>query len=523
MKTFRAAVLVAPLLWLTAFASAAQDVTLTSRDGSVEISGMLLSYDGEFYRIRSDFGDLTLDGSGVLCEGPGCPDLTAYVADVMFSGAPSMAEVLMPALIEAFAVRNGFLLERFDGIATDGPQGFRYELSERGSGRLAARFRFRLTDSAEGFADLLTEEADIVLSLREATPAEAERAREAGVGDLNLARHARIVGLDGLVPLAAVSNRIDRIAMDDLMLAFAGEITSWAHFGGPDEPITLHLPTAAMGAGRAFVEGLMTSEGLEPGGDVQRHATAAALAAAVAGDPFALGLGLLSEVGNARPLALVGPCGAQAVAMPRSLKTEDYPLTAPMFLYTPARRLPKTARDFLAFVTTPAAQPVVRRAGFVDQFPEGVEFDQQGLRLATAILAAGDEVTLPQLQRMVDRLMSKRRLTVTFRFEGGSSALDAQSRSNVALLAEALERGVFDDRRLVFVGFSDGRGPAATNLRLARARASAVRDAVALAAATADSGRVTLEIDAFGEAMPMACDEVAWGRKINRRVEVWLQ
>ncbi len=85
----------------------AQDVTLTSPDGAVEISGTLLGFDGEYYRVDTKFGELTVDGSGVRCDGPGCPNLAAYVAEVAFSGSSVMAEVLVPALIEGFALRNG--------------------------------------------------------------------------------------------------------------------------------------------------------------------------------------------------------------------------------------------------------------------------------------------------------------------------------------------------------------------------------------------------------------------------------
>ena len=45
--------------------AAAQDVTLTSRDGGVEISGDLLGFDGEFYRLETIYGELTVDGSRV--------------------------------------------------------------------------------------------------------------------------------------------------------------------------------------------------------------------------------------------------------------------------------------------------------------------------------------------------------------------------------------------------------------------------------------------------------------------------
>lgn len=518
MTSFRAAILAAPFVFAGA-AATAQDVTLMSRDGSVAISGTLLSYDGEYYRVDSDFGVLTLDGSGVICDGPGCPDLTAFVADVTFSGAQSMGTVLMPALVEAFAIRNGFALERVE----DGAGRFTYVFTDRSTGARAARFHFRLSDPDEGFADLLAEDADVVLSTREVTTQEISLVSDAGMGDLSTARHARIVGVDALVPLVPVSNRISGIAMADLGRVFAGEITSWAAFGGPDEPITLHLPDTAQGADGRLAAVALEPQGLALAEGIVRHDSASELAEAVAADPFAIGLGLFSERGNAETLPLTGPCGARSVASPRSLKTEDYPLTAPLFIYTPARRLPRIGREFLAYLTSPAAQPVVRRAGFIDQFPESVPIEVQGLRLATAITSAGEETSLADLQRMVDRLAGLDRLTVTFRFENGSSEMDAQSRSNVELLAEALERGVFDDRRLLFAGFSDGQGPAGTNRDLALERAQAVRSAVAAAARTLDTVRVQMDAEAFGEAMPMACDDTAWGRRINRRVEVWVE
>ena len=54
-------------------------------------------------------------------------------------------------------------------------------------------------------------------------------------------------------------------------------------------------------------------------------------------------------------------------------------------------------------------------------------------------------------------------------------------------------------------------------------RKNLVGGAVSAAAVTANLERVDLGVDAFGEAMPMACDDTSWGRQANRRVEVWVR
>ena len=76
---------------------------------------------------------------------------------------------------------------------------------------------------------------------------------------------------------------------------------------------------------------------------------------------------------------------------------------------------------------------------------------------------------------------------------------------------------------MLFVGFSDGNGAARANRNIALRRSEAVLRAVSAAAVTANLERVDLGVDAFGEALPMACDDSAWGRQANRRVEVWVR
>jgi len=519
MTLLRCAAAFAALFLFVGTAAVAQDVTLTSRDGKVALAGTLLGFDGEFYRVQTDYGELTVDGSGVSCAGPGCPNLVDFVAEVQFSGAAAMGAVLMPSLVDAYARRNGYSVIREELDTT----GFDLLLSDKDSGKLAARFGFRASNTDEGFADLLADEADVVMALREIRKTERSNARDAGMGDLTGINRSRVLALDAIVPVVAPSNPVKSISPLMLAQVFADQITNWQDLGGPDAPIDLHMPTAAAGLSQAIVDQVMVPAKLELAQDIIRHDLPFDLAQAVAADTFALGLTSYADRQNTQVLTLTGTCGFSLDAGRRTIKTEDYPLTAPMFLYFPARRLPLIAREFLAFTRGPAAQNVIRRAGFVDQAPEEIAIDAQGNRFANAITEAGPETSLEELQRMTATLTPMARLTTSFRFEAGSIRLDAQSRSNVQQLARALEQGQYDARKMLFVGFSDGDGAAKANRDIALRRSEAVLRAVSAAAIAANLDRVDLGVDAFGEALPMACDDTSWGRQANRRVEVWVR
>ncbi|MGP6089018.1 phosphate ABC transporter substrate-binding/OmpA family protein [Antarctobacter jejuensis] len=517
MAILRAAIFAALFFVGQAGILSAQDVTLKSRDGSISISGTLLGFDGELYRLQTRFGEMTVDGTGVSCRGIGCPSLTDYVAEVSFAGSSAVSG-LMPALVEGFARRSGLQADRSE---TDNGA-FSYDLRDGETGKLLGRFSFDVSNTDRGFAALLDDRTDVVLALREIRPAEAEAARAAGLGDLTLANRSRVVALDALVPIVSGDNPVDRLSIAQLVDVLTGQISNWQALGGPNAPITVHLRDAGSGIMQGLEDRLLRPARRKLMQTAERHDANADLVRAVANDPFGLGLASYSETGATKTLVLSGSCGFQLRAARRSIKTKDYPLTAPMFLYTPARRLPKLAREFVSYALSPAAQIVIRRAGFVDQAAEEVARDLQGDRLANAILVS-EESGLAALQEMVRALSALRRLTVTFRFETGSSKLDAQSRSNVLQLARALETGVYDGRELVFVGFSDGVGPAGANLDIARRRAEAVQAAVLDAAETLDRSQINVRVEAFGEAMPMACDDSAWGRQVNRRVEVWVR
>jgi phosphate transport system substrate-binding protein len=497
----------------------AQDVALTSRDGSVSVSGNFLGFDGEFYRVDTDYGVLTLDGSGVNCDGPGCPDLNSFYPIVRFSGDGAVSASLLPALVSAFAERYGYSAK-----VTLKPKEYTVVLTDTVARIPAAQFDLAHTSSEEGFADLVTENTDIVVSSREANAFEKELAKAADLGDLSDPVRARVLGLDAVVPIVSLSNPLSTISLASLESILDGTIQNWSEIGGQDAPVSLFLDEAIVENGSPLLKLLpeLTVDGLAA--SVTILPTTQAAVEAAEGDPYGIAFGRLSTIGKAKVLGLTGACGFRTDVVSADVKTEDYPLTQPLFLYTPARRLPKIARDFLEYVLSPAAQVVVARSPFVDQGIEELTFRDHGRRFANAIRHAGDEITLEDLQAIADDLYGARRLSLGFRFQGGTAQLDAQSRSNVQLLAQLVEAGVYDGKQLVFAGFSDGQGSATANERLSARRAAAVRNSVLAALGdTADLELFQTSVRGFGEAMPLACDDVAWGRSLNRRVEIWVR
>lgn len=519
MRHLRAALWAALFLFSAIAPAWSEDVVLRSRDGAIELSGTLLGFDGQYYRVETRYGELTVDGSGVLCEGPGCPSLTDFVAEISISGSSTIGRVLMPALVEGFALQNGLRAERL----TEDETHFTYVLHAAETDAIVGRFQFRVSSTDEGFADLLADEADLVMALREIRPGELKLAQEAGLGTLDDVNRSRIMALDAMTVIVSPVNPVSAMSVSDLARVLSGDIDNWRVFGGPDAPISIHMRDAQSGISQAVEDRVLQRASVALRDDVVRHDTNAGLAQAVAADQLALGVASYSEVGNSKPLALTGTCGFSLRANRLTIKTEDYPLTAPMFLYVPARRLPKLARDFLGYMRTGPAQIITRRAGFVDQAPEEITLNAQGDRLANAVRVATGESGLQDLKRLIDTLSPLRRLSTSFRFEPGQTRLDAQSRSNIQQLAQAMEAGVYDGRQLVFVGFSDGEGPADSNLRIARDRAQAVKRAVEAVVEPSNLAQVMMSTDAFGEAMPMACDDTSWGRQVNRRVEVWVR
>ncbi len=470
----------------------AQDVTLVAREGGIVLTGTLQGYDGEFYRIDTVYGPLTVDGQGVICEGPACPDLIAPKATMRIVGSPDAAG-LVPVLFQAFAQARGLIYEAGDG---DG-------------------FQARLLDPE-------TRQELAAISFTPMVPDLATTAVQTGAADLKLAFRdepdlgSHAVAMDALVVLVAPDNPTPELSTVELAQVLGGDVDNWAQIGGPDMPIVLHALAEGADLQRALGERLGAQEKA-----MILHPDLAALAGAVAKDPWAIAVSGRSAIAPARRMPLTDSCGFPLLPTALAIKAEDYPLALPILMLTPKRRLPLLTREFLDFLRTPAAQAAVSAAGFVDRSASRQPMTADGLRLLNAIQGAGKDVTLDDLKRLAGIMDGADRVSLTFRFEDGSSTLDAPSQDNLVDLAQLIAAGQFRNQKLVLAGFSDGSGAAEANLALSVERAEKV--AQELAAVAPDLALADLPVvEGFGEALPMSCDETAIGRQLNRRVELWV-
>ncbi|MGR3540249.1 MAG: substrate-binding domain-containing protein [Hasllibacter sp.] len=500
-------------LFTAAQACAEERVVLLGPTG-LRVEGEIVGRDGRFLRVATATGVVTADGELFECRGAACPDAPGAVPEVRMAVEAALAGVVVPALIEAFASSRDLAVDRL----ADAEDGVAYILSDARD--VVTVFRVGSGTNADGLAALAADEAQLVLTTRTATPRERGRAEDAGSGDPAAPARGRVIGLAGLVPIVDPASGIGELSLSQLAALFAGEVTDWSEVGGRPGAVRLHLPMRDSGAEPAFIRMVMAASGLALSERITRHPTEDALVAAVASDPGAIGIATAG-----RPLPVEVPdirtaCGPRLRATREAIRSGDWPLTVPVVAYLSARPVDDLVRDFLRFALSSRGQLVVRRAGLVDLAPTRMPIASQGERFAGAVLALDGAEGLARLQAMVRRLRPLARLGTTFRFAPGGVDLDPASREAAIRLAVEIAEGRIEGP-LVLVGFSDGAGTAMSNERLARRRAE--RAAAAIRAAIPEGlPAPVIEVESFGETMPVACDDTPWGRRLNRRVEVWV-
>jgi phosphate transport system substrate-binding protein len=223
---------------------------------------------------------------------------------------------------------------------------------------------------------------------------------------------------------------------------------------------------------------------------------------------------------KAVPIAL--KCGIAVGPDTFLVKADEYPLSRRLYLYShPSRALSPETAAFLTFAQTAEGQGVVARSGAVDLLPAQSDPDYANARRNTAgnsLDGGRTRIRMNDLRALNEATSGAARLSITFRFQPGSDALDNRAVADLRRLAETLRSPAFAKARVTLIGFSQAMGDYEGNRELSRDRAEAVRKRL-----TEAGGMTDIAAIGVGPAAPVTCNDNTDTARMNQRVEVWVR
>ncbi len=568
---------------LLASTALADVVTLTSRDGQSRISGDLVEADRETIVINTAIGVMTFRTNQVICEGAACPgndvatdaddddddnrvadaddddddddDDDAYEYTLRISASAGIADQLLPVIAEGIAIEEYDANARAvdsagqplpEDIGRPLPGGPREDDDDDDQDRAdgddddddeeSDLISILFEDEDEGeithaYAVIIEEEEDAAENLAEGEveiifldePAEDELVEEVargGGGTITDQGQERVIAVEGVVIAVAPGNPIEKLNIDQIPEIFSGEITNWSEVGGADAPINVYSFDEGNAAFHYIEEMILEPADEELSEDATIVQTMRELTSKVAADPNGIGVVPYTNQRGTRAVPVEGTCGIITAASPFTIKNEEYLLNRRFYAYNRAQ-VSDEALSFLRFLDSEQIDNLVQKAGFIDLSVIEQGQTEAGTKMQETIRSTQDEYELGILRTFLVEMMSSIRLSTTFRFALGSSALDTRARSDVQRVADYISAA--QPTEVVFVGFTDSIGSFEANANLSEGRAASVLRAVTAELPGQVRDGIRFSSLGYGELSPVACNDEADGRRINRRVEVWVR
>ena len=351
------------------------------------------------------------------------------------------------------------------------------------------------TSSTGGFNALLRGTADMAVSNRKLTGAEAERMQ--AVGDLTIPAHEHVIAVLGIAVIVSPTNRVAALSATQVRGILNGKITDWAEVGGMAAPIKVQVVAVPENGGDTPQDAILAAEAVSPA--AIRSASEQAVATRVVGDRDSFGVVTVGFAGAAKIMPISDGGAAATIPNEATLASETYPFSQRIYLYG-VNAGNGFIRRFADYVSSANGQAAVEAAGYVS------------LAIKTEVAAAPDVAS----ERYKQLVQGATRMSVDFRFQPGSVDLDSRGTRDMDRVIAFLKAQRVPANKIVLAAFADNSGQAATNQAVSQRRAEAV------ASALARGGFVPGKIASFGSELPVADNATAEGRERNRRVEVFL-
>jgi len=509
---------------LSAQPAFSEEVTLKLNTGGLTITGKLINFDGENYLVETEaLGTIRVSKEKFTCSGAGCAQApaTAHVvtsttgATIRVRGSTTVGLELFPAMIEKYAATKDATVERNDEDATK----FDLRLTDN-DGNEIATFDFETLGSSTAFRNLITGEADIGMASRPISDKEIGQLAQAGFTGMNRPGHEHVVGLDGVAVVISARNKVGSLSLEEISKAFSGEVRDWSELGGAPGRITVYAKGDDSATFQLFRDLVLKPFKRSISPDAKQFVTNTELAEAVTKDNGGIGIVTLAEIGATKPLSIKDTCGLLHEPSDFGVKSGEYPLSHSLYLYTTELK-DKIASEVVEYAVSHAVDDVVEKVGFITKSVRTVPFDRFRNHVAASLETPPEDFDIVLMRQLMKTLGAGERLSTTMRFLPSSSQLDSESVQALSRVARYLKTVDLTKKKVIVVGYSDTTGVFDLNKELSRKRASAVRDGLVLAA----NGGLTpnqIEVQAYGELMPVACNDTNAGRQKNRRVEIWL-
>ncbi|MGH8065943.1 MAG: phosphate ABC transporter substrate-binding/OmpA family protein [Candidatus Entotheonellia bacterium] len=518
------ALAVLALLKTSITAADAAEVTLQIKGGDFQVTGELKSFDNTKYLIEvKSLGTISLDATRVECVGGDCPkgpfQAVGSLGTTTWMGDTVIGTEFVPRLIHSYANSIGAIVTR---VTTADLRNLEFKLSDK-SGREVGQINVQGQGVAPAFAALLKNEIDAVFADRPVAEEEAQQFLKAGLPDLRSPGSEHVWGLDSMMVLVSRENSAVSLSLDSIAQIFAGQITDWSQVGLPPGKINVYAPTQELGTWNQFESMVMKPRNLTLTADAKRSGRATDWSDFVAEDPQGISINTMAYIRDVKALNIESSCGLITRPSAFASKTEEYPMTHRMYFYTAGQSRNPLTRALVAHALSRAIQPVLKEANFVDQEPELLGFDAQTSRIAYALNAPTEDFNLATMRNLINDLKAASRLSITFRFQSSSYALDNKALADVGRLRDLLATPEYKGKTIMLIGFADSVGRFDANMKLSERRAQAVQRALAPAGQAAATLAAPVATKAYGELAPVACNDSPGGQQLNRRVEVWIK
>ena len=422
------------------------------------------------------------------------PAASGADVEIRLHGSNTLGSKFGPGLLEAYAQANGFLdVKRLQ----TGPEEFQVTGLDAHGSSFSGTVKAHGTNT--GFADLLSNKADVWMASRAASATEVSAAR--AIGNLHSAEQEHVVALDGLAIAVHPENRVAQISLGKLREAFAGRIVNWTQLGGTDHPIVLYARDAQSGTFDSF-KSLVLVDGSAISDTARRFESSSDLEKAIAADPNALGFVGYASITSARALAVFEGPTVPMKPDALSIATEDYLLSRRLYFYTRSDARTEVAK-FVEFVLSSAGQKVASEVGFVSQ----------DIFIAKETPPDGNPPAYYDVVKAADRL------SLNFRFRPRSSVLDSRALRDIDRLSAFMKTPANKHKQLRLAAFGAHSGDSAPFMVLI-----SVNDRVDyIAQVLVTKGVATRMSRGFVGGTPVAApsNRPEDGTR-NERVEVWL-